>query len=146
MAFSTLFRCGSGKSCNLIALRQCGQTLRIKRCAMIALIVAGSKNGWIPILMIRVSVSAAEFVWIVETTRCPVSDASIAMLIVSWSRISPTIIISGSWRRAVRSPLANEYPISGKTCDWLSPSIWFSTGSSSVMIFTSGLLRRERHE
>jgi hypothetical protein len=30
-----------------------------------------------------VRVSAAEFVWIVDNTRCPVKDASIAISIVS---------------------------------------------------------------
>jgi hypothetical protein len=44
---------------------------------------AGRRKAGIPIFKIRVIVSAAEFVWIVDTTRCPVSAASIAILIVS---------------------------------------------------------------
>jgi hypothetical protein len=36
---------------------------------MIALIDAGRRKAGIPIFRIRVRVSAAEFVWIVETTR-----------------------------------------------------------------------------
>lgn len=44
----------------------------------------------------------------VEKTTCPVSDAVIAISIVSRSRISPTRITFGACRRAVRHPLANE--------------------------------------
>jgi hypothetical protein len=41
----------------------------MRRCAMIALIDAGRRNAGIPIFKIRVRVSAAEFVCIVDTTR-----------------------------------------------------------------------------
>ena len=46
---------------------------------------------------------AASLVWTVENTRWPVSDAWIAMSAVSPSRISPTMMTSGSWRRKLRS-------------------------------------------
>jgi len=49
---------------------------------------------------------AASFVWIVESTRWPVSEAWIAISDVSRSRISPTMMTSGSWRRNERSPEA----------------------------------------
>ena len=50
--------------------------------------------------------SAAELVWTVPNTRCPVSAAVRAVSMVSRSRISPTKITSGSSRRAARSPAA----------------------------------------
>ena len=58
----------------------------------------------------RVIVAIALFVCSVEKTRCPVSDASIDVVSVSVSRISPTIMTSGSWRRTARSPFANVKP------------------------------------
>jgi hypothetical protein len=56
----------------------------------------------------------------VESTRWPVSAALIASDAVSLSRISPTMIISGSWRTSERKPLANVNPISGRTCVWFT--------------------------
>ena len=47
---------------------------------------------------IRLIVSVASTVWIVESTRWPVSAAERAVWTVSSSRISPTRITSGSWR------------------------------------------------
>jgi hypothetical protein len=64
-----------------------------------------------------VIVSAAEFVWIVDKTKCHVKLASMAMSTVSLSLISHTIIISGSCLRAVLNPYAKLYHISGFT--WL---------------------------
>ena len=49
----------------------------------------------------------------VESTRWPVSEAWIAISAVSLSRISPTMMTSGSWRRKARSALANVRPIFG---------------------------------
>lgn len=129
-----------------MAFLQCLHSLLISLWAIIAFMEAGSKKAGIHIFKIRVSVSAAEFVCIVESTRCHVKDASIAIFIVSLSRISHTIIMSGSWRKAVRKPDANEYPISGNTWLWFTQSRVFSTGSSSVIIFTSGVLRFIRQE
>ena len=55
------------------------------------------------------------FVCKVEKTECPVWAARTAISAVSRSRISPTITMSGSWRRIERNPLANVMPISGLT-------------------------------
>ena len=44
----------------------------------------------------RVTVSGALLVWMVLSTKCPVSDASMAICAVSRSRISPTMTMSGS--------------------------------------------------
>src|SRR5207302_1782803 len=52
--------------------------------------------------MIRSTVDAAVVVCSVPNTRCPVSAVSIAMAMVSRSRISPTSTMSGSSRGAQR--------------------------------------------
>ena len=56
---------------------------------------------------------------------------------VSWSRISPTSTMSGSWRSAERSTRANDRSILSFTCTWLMPFRRYSTGSSTVMSFFS---------
>ena len=57
----------------------------------------------------------------VERIRWPVSAACTAICAVSRSRISPIIMMSGSWRRKERSALAKVSPICGFTCTWLTP-------------------------
>ncbi|MNC91236.1 hypothetical protein D3C83_74580 [compost metagenome] len=69
----------------------------------------------------RVTVSAAEFVCSVESTRWPVSAALIAMPPVSRSRISPTMMMFGSCRRNAFSAAAKVIPISVRTSTWLTP-------------------------
>ena len=90
--------------------------------------------------MRRVIAVGASFVCSVESTRWPVSAASTAICAVSRSRISPTMITSGSARIIERSPVAKVRPAFGLTCTWVSPSSWYSTGSSIVMMFFSGVL------
>ncbi len=68
-----------------------------------------------------VTAPGASLVWSVEKTRCPVSAAWMAISAVSRSRISPTMITSGSWRTMCRSPLAKLSPIFGLTGIWLTP-------------------------
>ena len=68
------------------------------------------------------------------------SAASIAMRAVSASRISPTMMMSGSARSIERRPAAKVSPALRLTCIWLMPGIWYSTGSSIVMMFFSTLL------
>src|SRR3954451_2289509 len=97
-------------------------------------------NGSTPISFSRVSAPGASFVCKVERTRCPVSAASIEIFAVSPSRISPTMTTSGSERRIDRSALANVMPARRLICTWLMPSRRYSTGSSTVMMFTSGRL------
>ncbi len=58
--------------------------------------------------MILSTVVAAPVVCRVDNTKCPVSAAVIAALIVSRSRISPTKITSGSSRKQERKALAKE--------------------------------------
>ena len=57
---------------------------------------------------------------------------------VSGSRISPTMTMSGSCRRMVRRPLAKVSPTRSLIWTWLTPAIWYSTGSSSVTTLMSG--------
>ncbi len=88
----------------------------------------------------------ASLVCRVEKTRWPVRAALMAIWAVSRSRISPTMMMSGSWRRKERSPAAKVSPMAAWTWTWLMPWIWTSTGSSTVMILCSGVLSSERAE
>ena len=83
---------------------------------------------------------AASLVCTVESTRWPVSEAWIAISAVSRSRISPTMMTSGSWRRNERSPFAKVSSIFGFTCTWPMPRSGISTGSSMVRMLRSGEL------
>src|SRR5579862_4658493 len=83
------------------------------------------------------TVRAAPVVCRVEKTRWPVSAAVMAISIVSRSRISPTRMTSGSWRKARRRPSA-KLGTSTPTSRWFTmPSPWawkYSMGSSMVMM------------
>ena len=99
-----------------------------------------------PISNSRMIDSGALLVWSVANTRCPVSDASIPIEVVSLSRISPTIMMSGSARK-------NDFITTGKVrpaltfiCTWRSPFWVISTGSSAVQILVSGRFRCLRIE
>ena len=92
-----------------------------------------------PISTSRVTALAASFVCRVERIRWPVSDDSIAVVAVSRSRISPTMITSGSARIIERRPAAKSSPALVLTWTCLTPSTRTSTGSSIVMIVFSGL-------
>jgi len=63
------------------------------------------------ILIIRSSVSAADLVWSVESTRCPVREAAVAVWRVSISRISQTMMISGSCLISALSPVSKLKPV-----------------------------------
>ena len=73
------------------------------------------RNGSTPISLRRVSAPGASFVCSVESTKWPVSADSIEIFAVSTSRISPTMITSGSERRIVRSAAAKVSPAFGFT-------------------------------
>ncbi len=92
-------------------------------------------NGSTPRSSSRKSEVTASLEWTVEKTMCPVLAAWQAMEAVSWSRISPIMITSGSWRRIERSMAANVWPALVLTSIWVTLSIWYSIGSSTVMIF-----------
>ena len=79
------------------------------------------RNGSTPISFSRVSAPGASFVCSVERTKWPVSADSIAIFAVSPSRISPTMITSGSERRIERSAAANVMSAFTLICTWLIP-------------------------
>ena len=79
----------------------------------------------------------ASFVWRVDITRCPVIAALTAISAVSSSLISPTIIMSGSCLSIDLSPVENNKPAFVFTWTWFIPSILYSTGSSTVIMFCS---------
>ncbi len=90
---------------------QSSQILRTSRWAMAPMSTVEMRKGWMPRSMRRVTEVAASFVCSEEKTRCPVSAACTAFWAVSSSRISPTMMMSGSWRRIVRSAEAKVMPI-----------------------------------
>ena len=88
----------------------------------------------------RTTLSEALLVCSVDSTRWPVRDASIAILAVSGSRISPIMMMSGSARRNPRMAAAKVTPILGFTCTWRRPGCVISIGSSAVQILRSPVL------
>ncbi len=88
-----------------------------------------------PMLRRRETVPGASLVWRVESTRWPVRAALTPISAVSKSRISPTMMMSGSWRRKERRAAAKLRPISSCICTWLMPEKLNSTGSSAVLMF-----------
>ena len=88
-----------------------------------------------PISCSRVIAPGASFVCSVLRTMWPVSAASIAILAVSTSRISPTMITSGSARSTERRPVAKVRPALRLTPIWLTPLRRYSTGSSMVTMW-----------
>ena len=72
-----------------------------------------------------------------ERTRWPVSADCTAMRAVSTSRISPTRMTSGSWRRIDRRPSAKVTPACSLIWIWLTEGRTYSTGSSIVMMLRS---------
>ena len=79
-----------------IGVLQLLQSLRARRCAMISDTEVAIAYGFTPMSMRRVSVFGASLVCSVDSTRWPVCAALIAISAVSRSRISPTMITSGS--------------------------------------------------
>ncbi len=86
----------------------------------------------------RSMVFAASIVCSVDSTRWPVSAASIAISIVSTSRISPMRITFGAWRSAARRARAKVL-VSLPTSRWLTVlsrcGCMYSTGSSMVTMW-----------
>ena len=84
--------------------------LRTSRCASTQLSADTNWYASTPMFRKRPSTSSTLLAWTVVNTRWPVSAELIAICAVSVSRISPTMILSGSWRRIDRSPRANVSP------------------------------------
>ncbi len=85
----------------------------------------------------RVSVCGASLVCSVDSTKWPVCAALMAISAVSRSRISPTMMTSGSWRRKARSAEAKVSPTLLLTLTWLMPGRLISAGSSAVEMLVS---------
>ena len=98
------------------------------------------RYGSRPICISLITTLGASFVCMVLNTRWPVREAFTAFSRVSRSLTSPIIIISGSCLNTARSPDAKVSPIWGFVWIWFMPFIWYSTGSSIVTIFLSGVL------
>ena len=117
-----------------------------KRCDCTMVSDAASIKDCMPISIIRPIVAGQSLVCRVEKTRWPVIAALIAISAVSISRISPTMIISGSCRRKAFSAAGKVIPTSWCTLTWLMPLKLNSTGSSAVRILVSSLLREFKAE
>ena len=65
---------------------------------------------------------------------------------VSRSRISPSMITSGSWRKNARNARGKVMPTASLTGTCMIPSMSYSTGSSTVSSFESIVLIRRRQE
>ena len=87
-------------------VRQAGQSVRTSRCASTPSRLDASRYGSTPMSARRVIALAASLVCSVASTRWPVSEACTAICAVSRSRISPIMMMSGSWRRIARSARA----------------------------------------
>ena len=118
---------------------QCGQRVRTKRCAMMPKMVAEVKNGATPKSCSLVNELGASLVCKVDNTKCPVSEACTAISAVSVSRISPIMMISGSWRINERIPSAKVKSILFWICIWLNDGSTISMGSSMVQTLTSSV-------
>src|SRR5574341_1212566 len=94
-----------------------------------------TRKGSNPILRSLVMVLGASLVCRVERTRCPVSADLMAISAVSKSRISPTMMMSGSCLRKLLRDEAKLRPMSSLIWTWLIPWMLYSTGSSAVETF-----------
>ena len=121
----------------MVGLRQCTHSVRTSRWATTQSSAEADRKGSMPISVSRVMADGASLVCSVESTRWPVRADSMAIRAVSASRISPTMMMSGSARSIERRPRAKVSPPFGFTCIWLMPASWYSTGSSMVMMFLS---------
>ena len=110
------------------------QSLRASRWATTQSIALESRNGSTPMSSRRETAFGASRVCSVDSTKWPVSAASTAMCAVSPSRISPTMMMSGSARMIAFRPPANVIFALALMAICLTPSIRYSTGSSTVTI------------
>ena len=128
---------GSG----VYGLRQSGQLRRARRCWMTHNRASASDDASSFRSRRRGTTATASLVCRVLKTKCPVMAARMQEIAVSSSRISPTRMMSGSLRRKRRVYSANVLPMKTFTWYWVTPSRWYSTGSSAVTIFLSPVFR-----
>ena len=113
---------------------------------MTATSVEEIRKGSTPISIIRVTAPGESLVCSVLSTKCPVSEAWIEICAVSRSRISPTMMMSGSWRRNERNDLLKVSPKASLIATCMMPSMSYSTGSSAVSSLESMVLTRRKQE
>ena len=99
-----------------------------------------------PMFISRLIVLGASLVCSVESTRWPVSAALTAISAVSKSRISPTRMMFGSWRRNDRSAAREVQADVLAHLHLVDAARLNSTGSSAVMMLVSGVLTFEIDE
>jgi len=121
---------------------QSGHRRRASRWLSTPTSASAKLKGSSPMSSMRITLSGALLVCRVDITMWPVSEASMAMWAVSLSRISPTMMTSGSARSSARKALANVQSILGLTCTCRRPGWVISTGSSAVQILRSGTLMK----
>jgi hypothetical protein len=102
---------------------QSGQMMRTRRWATMSTRAEAIRYGSTPRSTSLVTAVAASFVCRLERTRWPVNEDWITIWAVSRSRISPTMMMSGSCRSNVRRPRANVIPLFSSICVWFSSAI-----------------------
>src|SRR5665213_1599564 len=127
-------------------VRQFLQIVRTKRWPNTAINVEEIKNGSTPMSTNRVTAPGESFVCSVLKTKCPVNDACTEIWAVSKSRISPTMMMSGSCRKKDRNALPKVIPNPSLMATCMMPSISNSTGSSAVNNLESIVLTRRKQE
>jgi hypothetical protein len=108
---------GIGRVCLLAFAQTLGQALGKNAQAE----ASAKLKGSMPISSKRMTDSGALLVCSVANTRWPVSEASIPVEVVSLSRISPTMMMSGSARRKAFMMTAKSSPAFLLICTWRRP-------------------------
>src|SRR5688572_4474500 len=119
MLFGSMFSDRSSDSVGEYGAAHFRQIFRTNRCAINARVDDATRKGFTPMSIKRVTALGASLVCNVENTRCPVSEALIAIVAVSMSRISPSMITLGACRKIERKAaekLRSEERRVGKEC------------------------------
>ena len=119
--------------------RQSVQMRRTRRWETTAVTDEAMRNDSMPMSSRRWSADTASVACSDESTKWPVSADCTAIRAVSTSRISPTRMTSGSWRRIDLSPPAKVMPACSLIWIWLIEWKTYSTGSSIVMMLRSAV-------
>ncbi|MNL38366.1 hypothetical protein D3C87_1605710 [compost metagenome] len=123
---------------------QCGHKRRTNRCDTTPLSDSRKVAGSTSMYRKRSITLNASLACTDDSTRWPVNADCTAMAAVSASRISPTRMVSGSWRKMDRRPRAKVRPFFSFTGICRMPLISYSTGSSMVISFSSPLFSSDK--
>ena len=113
---------------------------RTRRCPTMAMTDEAIRNDSIPMSRKRWRADTESVACRDDRTRWPVRADCTAIRAVSTSRISPTRMTSGSWRRMDFRPVAKVRPACSLVWIWLIDGKMYSTGSSMVMTLRVGSL------